>query len=369
MSGASSPLRRKAAVNLTWEQANELFDTCVTATNLSPKKLFCYNKSKPEDWKKAIVWSEIRNQRAVLSSLLDLTQGRLIKHRSFMCQLSTWLNNRQLVWSMSDVEKAVYSLRTMLAHLRDFARLYRKGKKSLPRGFEQMQTLVDKMALEESSLEEEEEACQGEADDFDSENDDDEVCVVPAAKKKPRMLIAISSNESDINLDSLGEALFKPAAGNPEVGVSEMDSLIDEALDVEPPTAEEMKARRGEARLVAKRPAAATDAGDFSNLDPMPAATARKRLYSKLYHHERKMSLRQAMKRPAAAADVCDFSNFDPLKLPVATARKRLYNKFYHERKELCLRNGIDADEAKAQGRSAAQAVIHEWEKHFALHD
>ena len=138
---------RTGGCDLSWDKASELFDSVITTADLVPRKLFYYNKSSPADWKKRIAWADVRKNRYALTLVLEASEGLQLRHRVLVSQLATWLQHRGLSWSLTDVERCCYGLRNTLAHVRDFARDYRRVLRKLPKGYESMQTLLDNVAV------------------------------------------------------------------------------------------------------------------------------------------------------------------------------------------------------------------------------
>ena len=159
---------KSSAVDLSYDSAPEYFDEVITATSLCPKKLFAYSKSGPCDWKRSLCWADARNNRMVMSALLDRTGGRMVKQKVLTQQLSSWLQSRGTPWSASDCEQAVYALRTMTAHFRDFVRGLSSGKKKWPNNCEFMKPIASNILF-------------GNAPDVreDDESGDEDVSVVP----------------------------------------------------------------------------------------------------------------------------------------------------------------------------------------------
>ena len=132
------------AVDVSDKAAADFFDGCVTISGCQPKLLWQYTKGTPKHWKATISWSEAKKQRLALSDALDMTGGYQLKQKKFCWQLRQWLKKQGQEWSGADAEAAVYRLRAMMAHLRDFARINRK----VPQSFAPMESLVSKILLD-----------------------------------------------------------------------------------------------------------------------------------------------------------------------------------------------------------------------------
>ena len=231
-------------VDLADREAGDFFNEVILAASLGPKKLWSYSKSGPADWKKAILWADVKRHRATLSALLDRTAGRMLKAKAFFLQLEGWLCHAGFAWSSSDIERCCFSLRCMLSHLRAFCRLWRKGKK-LPQGCECFQPVLRKIVF-----------APDEVSDAEADAGDEDVFMVPHSNpppltpppltdRKPRVLITVSSDESScLERDLFGstgappndEAVEPdaPLAGS-EVGQAELAALCAAASGAEPP--------------------------------------------------------------------------------------------------------------------------------------
>ena len=101
-------MKHQCAVDLDWDVASQFFDDVITASSLTPKLLWAYTKGAAKDWKKSIVWQEVRKDRISKSMLLDATRGFQVRQNSFYNQLFAWVSGRGLRWSGADVESAVF---------------------------------------------------------------------------------------------------------------------------------------------------------------------------------------------------------------------------------------------------------------------
>jgi hypothetical protein len=85
------PVRpRTKPANLSPEQAKRFFESHVPL-GANPKNLWSY--SMPHEKKNpGVNWPAVDKMKSMLSDLLDLTQGRLIKQVQFTQQLHAYLN-------------------------------------------------------------------------------------------------------------------------------------------------------------------------------------------------------------------------------------------------------------------------------------
>jgi len=193
-----------------------------------------------------------------------------------------------------------------------------KGRKALPKQHAQLQTLLDKVVIEQSAEESDDESGHEERQ---AEDNDDSCEDLGPPPKRTRQLVPVSSNESDIDLSGLLQRLFPsspPSAKAPStvptsstavpfgdvasttavpigdvavigdmVGDAEMDALCAVAAKVDPPSVR--------AAALRKKPAAATGVADVDALvrkyDPsllpdVNMSILKKRVYSSAYHQE-----------------------------------------------------------------------------------
>ena len=237
-------------VDVSWGVASDSFDEAITAQGLtSPRKLWAYTKSGADDWKKSIVWAEVNKHRLALTALMDATGGHNAHQKSLHAQLLKWLQGRGLAWVSADVEKSVYSLRTMVAHLRVFVRQFHAGKKKLPKGYDMLQPLCAKLLLPHETLPESSAYDNGDDHDADDGGDDVVMIVAPASSSHvapSRPLVHVSSNES-VNMAEIDRFLFlraeqpQPVDTSSDVRDTEMDQLVAAAVATDPPSAAQIR--------------------------------------------------------------------------------------------------------------------------------
>jgi len=294
-----------ARVDLSDDEARRFLDQTVTLASMNGRgsTLWPYDKGSVGDWKKSPSWAGIRQNQVTLSCILEATQGQQLRHKRFLGQVVAWCAEKGLRIAASDVEKAVYRLRLMMAHLRDFARSSRK----LPKHYGPLATLLDAVhrgaakAENEMAGEIDDEEEQGEEQSEKGEEEDNSV-VTPSAEGEnslvasavvapPADLVVISSageedpleevsarsDISSVDIDELSERLFrkrtgsrikvKSSAASPtttpakrqkkEVGAlvdeDELDDLLKMADKVFAPAPRELVKRNKSARLVKKK--------------------------------------------------------------------------------------------------------------------
>ena len=258
------------AVDLSKEQAFGFFDECITTACMDPQCLWKYSRGKPSDWKKTVVWSEVKVHRLAISAIFDATIGRQLKHKIFVEQLLQWMQNRKIQWPFSDVELAVYNLRAMMAHLRDV----RRSAKKPPKGFEIMNSVLDKIVIDGSD-----------GIVRHTATAEENLKIVEAPKKHVE-LVRVSSDESasssdlklptadaDIDLDDLECRLFRtprtlkrsatelPTMSTEKrskvVDADELMAMLEKAKTTVPPTPSEVNSQNRKTATAMKKPAAA----------------------------------------------------------------------------------------------------------------
>ena len=72
---------KSSGVDLTDSECAALLDENVKAMELQPKKMFEYERGKPDDWKRGVHWGGIKKNRTMISDLLEVTKGRMVKQK------------------------------------------------------------------------------------------------------------------------------------------------------------------------------------------------------------------------------------------------------------------------------------------------
>ena len=62
-------------------------------------------------------WGQMKATQALLSYIIDETQGHNLKQNNLAKQIDIWLRNHAMTWSFIDVEEAAANLRSMLSTL------------------------------------------------------------------------------------------------------------------------------------------------------------------------------------------------------------------------------------------------------------
>jgi len=88
-------------------------------------------------------WATLKQYREFCSELLSITAGRIPHQLKFQQSLHVWLSSQELEWSREDEDTSTLALRHLLSLLLG----KKRSGQRVPRKFEQLQTLVDKMHL------------------------------------------------------------------------------------------------------------------------------------------------------------------------------------------------------------------------------
>ena len=94
---------------------HRLLDDTLPKAHIVPKKLF---KVKENANGGTTEWAACCKFNAVLSRVLDATEGRQLKMKPFTRQLGAWLSKEGYSWSATEVENAADGLRIMIRSLK-----------------------------------------------------------------------------------------------------------------------------------------------------------------------------------------------------------------------------------------------------------
>ena len=99
------------------------------------------------------MWSSIDSHMAMLSEMLSLTSGRMLRQQVFNKQLSSWLQRAQpsgttSPWTKTNIEDASYHYRTMQRKLLQYCREDRR----VPKRQQRCQLLLDKTYISEDEF-------------------------------------------------------------------------------------------------------------------------------------------------------------------------------------------------------------------------
>ena len=384
------PPKKLPGVNISDASAAEFFDSSVAVADLNPKKLFHYSRGKPEDWKKTIVWADIKKHKHVISDLLDHTRGRQLKQKLMTKQLSVWLRTKDQAWSMNDCDAAVFNLRAMLAHLRDVKR----DNGAPPRQHEQLKSLLTKVIVD--AIPTQPEPAQ------DSESDSDVQEVAPKPQKEVD-LVAVSSedeppHEEPFDWDEFDKEFFatpdKGATATPQVSPAP-----DKPLEPKP---EEQKTSPAE---VSTEPSPAKPDlslnGLLAGIEFLPPIAPKQ--WTAQINEPKKN--KESLKRPAAAKgkrgrpkktkkeeDEGDekvgdkgeetgkdeeeeqglnkiIGLYDPsvVDAPNAVIAKRVHSKAYHDEANRCRSLGMKKKEVSKRAGRVATKTVDQWRSKYGV--
>jgi hypothetical protein len=132
----------KTGGDLSNEDANAIFSFHVTAESCQPKTLFKLDKIRSDG--KTSSWGIIKKIRPALALSLTILAARSHDKKTTHIQFQWWLKNILKVdWSFKCSDRAIRDLRCMMQSLLPF-----KGKKA-PRGYESLQTVIDKFQVDD----------------------------------------------------------------------------------------------------------------------------------------------------------------------------------------------------------------------------
>ena len=198
------------SVKLTDDDAWCLFNDSIDTRNVDD--VWKYSRGDVRSWKKSIRWSEVRKSRQSLNDIFRMSGGFQLTHKPFLAQLTTWADEKKKKWSAVDIERSVYRLRCMMAHLRDYRRAqFRDPSKKPPLGYENLLSLLANVRADGPK------PTDGECDDSE-ETDDDSV-------------VACSASETEV-VDLTGDisATTTPATATSSGGLDEKLADLEKDL-------------------------------------------------------------------------------------------------------------------------------------------
>ena len=146
-------------MNLSDKDAAELFASHVPLGRCKPGQLFILPKITKQGLSSS--WAAMLSHYNILSAILDVTKGCVPCQKSLTAQFRTFLASHAMAWSLNDLEKSTYHLRSMLRSLRNL--------KSAPRGYEKLDALISEFDRSRDADGEEEEV-----DDIGQDDNDDD---------------------------------------------------------------------------------------------------------------------------------------------------------------------------------------------------
>ena len=145
--------------NLWDDDAAAVFEAHISVGHCKPTELWVVPKITKQGLTSS--WNVVKKHYAIISEILEKTRGGIPLQKDLTRQFSTFLKVAGLRWSISDIEKSTYHLRSMLRSLR--------ALKAAPRGHESLGALIAKFDRSGEAVEDLE---QHEVDGSDDDDDD-----------------------------------------------------------------------------------------------------------------------------------------------------------------------------------------------------
>ncbi len=136
--------RRTAGVDLRDADVFAVLNDHVPVGQCRPKELFKLSAIKKDGHSSE--WQIFKKNHGLLNDILDLSDGRIPRQKTFTLQLGGWLKEKGMQWGIKDIERSASDLRCMLLNL---LALKRRPGGCAPKGYPTLQILMDKLSLEE----------------------------------------------------------------------------------------------------------------------------------------------------------------------------------------------------------------------------
>ena len=196
------PVCRTKGVDLSDLKAKELLEGYMPAGKIHAKNVFSVGNISPSG--SCSCWKHIKEYSFLISVFLDATEGRAPKQKSFARQFEIFLRGHGHNWSHNDIENACNRFRIYFSTLLGAAR----ETKSPPRGYADMQCLVDKVYVERINNQEFQIAPVQQyivplqqqvvpAQQYVAETDDSEIEEIPPKVKPPVPRIFITDDDDE----------------------------------------------------------------------------------------------------------------------------------------------------------------------------
>ena len=124
-------------VDLDDDKVDHLLDEHVPKGHLSPKKLF---RVKENSNGTCSNWAAVKIHSALISDVLEATEGQLLRHKKFSQQLGSWLKKNGEDWCKSDIETSADGLRIMMRSLKAL----KSDDRSPPAAYSCLKALLEK---------------------------------------------------------------------------------------------------------------------------------------------------------------------------------------------------------------------------------
>ena len=148
-------------IDLKDEVSMDLFNSNVPLASCKPTGLFKLSKLSASG--NTFQWAVVCKAQSLLTNVLDASGGLIPLQKSWHRQFIAFLESHNMNWSLSDSERVIYHLRSMLRSLLPFKR---DEQKLLPRSARMLQILVDKLTVHGDDKA---------GDDHDDDLDDDDL--------------------------------------------------------------------------------------------------------------------------------------------------------------------------------------------------
>jgi len=136
------------SVDITNEAATTLFSNHVLQHDIQPRLFF--DIGTPDKNGHTSRWSVIKKHFRLMQDLLDITQGKVVKHAKFLTQFISWLQSHGITWAWKDCDRAIQHFRCMLRTLREKS----LPPSTSPRGYPELQVLIDKFVHARAAVDE-----------------------------------------------------------------------------------------------------------------------------------------------------------------------------------------------------------------------
>ena len=124
-------------VDLDDDKVDHLLDEHVPKGHLSPKKLF---RVKENSNGTCSNWAAVKIHSALISDVLEATEGQLLRHKKISQQLGSWLKKNGEDWCKSDIETSADGLRIMMRSLKAL----KSDDRSPPAAYSCLKALLEK---------------------------------------------------------------------------------------------------------------------------------------------------------------------------------------------------------------------------------
>ena len=145
MHATTRPMRTRG-IDLDDATADECFNQCILVGSLNASGLFKLTKLTKGGTTSD--WSAVKKWQVTLSHVLDYSQGRIPKQKSFHTQFQKWLHSKDISWDVKDTERAIWHARVMLSSLLN---IKRSSLPQAPRTFPSLQILIDKLKVDDEN--------------------------------------------------------------------------------------------------------------------------------------------------------------------------------------------------------------------------